>query len=140
MARADKNTVTRVQPEYYADFLIDFTLNPITGNLARVTNEEAVKRAIKQIILTINYERPYDPILGSKVNSLLFEPIDDVTTQLLKTTIEASIRSREPRANLQKVDIQPREDENSYFITIYFSLLNVPQDIFAVSLTLKRVR
>ena len=140
MARADRNTIVGKTNEYYSDFLINFDLNPITGNLARVTNEEAVKRSIKQLILTINFERPYDPIIGSKVNGLLFEPIDEITTSILETTITSCIKSREPRANLEKVDIQPRPEDNEYFISIYFSLLNIPGEVFATSVLLSRVR
>lgn len=140
MARAEKYTITGAQPEYFSDITINFDKNPVTNNLARITNEEAVKQSIRNLIMTGNGERFYRPDIGSKIATLLFDPIDDVTTNLLKSTIEHTIRSHEPRARLNSVTVRPSEDENVYEIGIDFSIVNISNRNIFMGLSLSRVR
>jgi phage baseplate assembly protein W len=137
--RASKFTIESKKIVTYSDFTDNFDINPQTGNLARITNEESVKQAIRNIVLTNRTERPYST-LGSKIQAGLFEPIDVVSTEMLKTTIKESIASFEPRATNVSVDVEPYEDYNAYFVTVIFSLINIPGDNFSIGLVLNRVR
>lgn len=138
MARSDKFTSINKQ-EYYSDFLINFDTNPVTGVLARVTNEDSVKQALKNLLLTNYTERFYDPFVGSKINSLLFEPFSVITALDLKSEIETSIRNNEPRVIVHDVHVTPKEDQNGYQINIIFSTINIPQTT-QLELFLQRVR
>jgi len=140
MARADKYTKLSKMPEYYSDFTINMDRNPVTSLLEKVTNEEAVKRSIEHLILTDVGERPCQPNLGSKIQSLLFEPVDSATTDLLKITITETINNHEPRCTLNNVEVIPSGDQNEYRIIIQFALINTPGVIHSFVQTLKRVR
>jgi phage baseplate assembly protein W len=140
MARADKYTPFTEKKEYYSDFLIIFDENPITGNLARVTNEESVKQSIRNLILTNRSERLFQPLAGSRINSLLFENFDSSLVSSIETEIRETISLYEPRANIERVNITESQiDNNSLEITILFSIINIPQ-IIEMTLFLKRVR
>lgn len=112
----------------------------MTGLLARDTNETAVKKALIALILTSLGERLYQPDVGSKVRTLLFEPIDSITENLLRSTITATIKNNEPRVTLRELNIVGDPDNDRYLITIVASLINIPTNEFMFSVPLKRVR
>lgn len=140
MARADKYTKLSKMPEFYSDFTLNMELNPVTSQLRKVTNEESVKNSIRQLILTTRNERICQPFVGSKIYSLLFDPLDDVTSDTLKMVITEAIKNYEPRCTLQDVIVTPKPDDNSYFIMIQFSLINIPNSVFTFTDILKRAR
>ena len=139
MSRADKITSTGKKDLIYSDFLVNLDKHPLNGSLARTINEDSVKQSIRNLILTDMYERPYQPQLGSKIHSLLFEPMDDLTTPLIERTIEDTIRLYEPRATLLYVRVTPVESRNEYTINIVFSLVNTTGNV-QLDLIIKRIR
>lgn len=139
MARSDYQTATRNSDERYSDFLINFDKNPVTGNLARAVNEEAVKSALKNLLLTNRGERFYNSNKGSQIKASLFEPADSVTADIIKTSIEQTIKYQEPRVDLLDVQIFDDEDNNAYRINIFFNLINIP-DVIQLDLIVKRAR
>lgn len=138
--RSDKFTIETKKLEYYSDFLVNFDKNPVTGFMARVTNEEAVKQSIRNLVLTMRTERFYDPNIGSKVSALLFEPIDEITAEAIQREIRQTINNKEPRASLIEVIVNPQYDLNAYFITVVFSIINIPDQTFNLDLILRRIR
>lgn len=140
MGRAEKFTVETSKIEYNSDFLNNFDRNPVTGFLARVTNEDSVKQSIKNLLLTNKGERFYDPHVGSHLQSLLFEQIDHVTEHQIKNTIQDTIQTHEPRAVLHDVRITGDSNINAYFVTVVFSVINIPEQQFNFDLILRRVR
>lgn len=137
MSRADR--ISPIQKTiFYSDFLNNFDQNPVTGYLARVTNVEAVKQSIRNLILTNKNERPYQPYIGSKIRSLLFEPMDSVTEETLRVTIQETVE-QEPRANLLSVRIKAEPSLNGYLVSIIFSMINIPEQI-ELQIILRRVR
>lgn len=137
MSRAD-----RISPKQkavlYSDFLNNLEQNPVTGFLARVTNVEAVKQSIRNLVLTNVNERPYQPYIGSKIRTLLFDPIDSITEETLRLTIEETVR-QEPRAQLSHIKIEGDPTFNGYLVTIVFSMINIPEQI-SLSIILRKVR
>lgn len=140
MARADKNSLERKKIEIYSDFLNDFDLNPITGLLGKVTNEDSVKQSLRNICLTIVGERFYDSNKGSKIRQSLFENYDPLSLETIKRQLLASISAYEPRATMHDVRINEDVDKNGYNISIVFSIINIPEDINTISLFIRRVR
>jgi phage baseplate assembly protein W len=140
MARAEKFTPVTEQREYYSDFLMDLDQNPITGNLARVTNEESIKQALKNLILTTRMERPYKPLVGSRINSLLFEPAELGLVDSIMSEIRETININEPRVVLENVlaEWSPL-DANALLVTIVFSTINNPE-VTSMEVILQRVR
>jgi phage baseplate assembly protein W len=139
MARSDRYTGLSDKPIFYADFTNNLDLNPLTGYLAKTTNENAVKNSVKNLVLTGNGERFFNSTIGSKMATLLFEPIDPVTAELVRTTIEESIENHEPRARLVNIDVQPNAENNAYYVKVVFKIINIPEEI-TLNLILNRVR
>ena len=139
MSRADKFTGLSKTPIYYSDFTDNFSLNPQTGYLAILTNADSIKNSIRNLCLTNRLERLYQPGVGSKIQSLLFDLNDLATQQLLITTIHETINNYEPRALNLQVIVNQVIDENQIAITVVFSMVNIVDPV-SFTLILKRVR
>ena len=137
--RADNLTQTRLVPDLFSDFMNDLTPHPFTKDVGRVKNDQSIKQALKNIILTNFGERFYQPNIGSDVYNSLFEPNDSIMEENLKFGIENAIRFHEPRVNLINVEVYTFSEENRVSINIVFSIINSIQ-IQSVNLILRRVR
>jgi len=140
MSRADKFTPENKKQELYSDFLNNFDQNPVTGFLARVTNEESVKQSIKNIILTSVGERFYDSNKGSKIKQSLFDIFDPSNIEIIKIQAREAIEVYEPRAIIQDIRFNPDLDRNAYYMTIIYSVINIPDNVFNLTLNILRVR
>lgn len=108
--------------------------------MARTTNEEDIKNSIRHLILTNVGERFYRPRVGSKIQALLFDPIDSVTESLIQATISDTINNYEPRVNLIGVSVVGDANSNSYRVSIYFEIRNIANQKFSLPLQLRRTR
>lgn len=108
----------------FIDLDLDFKPHPITGDLTKKTDAEAIKRSVKLLVLTRFGERLFQPEIGSSVNDLLFEPFHPMTAITLKDTITEVINNFEPRVNLLDINITEDESENAYIVSIKFLILN----------------
>lgn len=117
-----------IKPEpNYSDISTNLSLNAVTGDVVRLTEMDAVKRAIKNLIMTEKYERLLNPRFGAGINSLLFEPMTPLTTITMRDLIETTITTYEPRADLKTLDVVPDYDAQTYYVDIVFSLKSTNQ-------------
>jgi len=123
----------------YRDFDITFRANPITGQLNILKNNAAVKRALRNLILTNRYERPFRPNFGSTVTESLFDNFDTLTVSNVKEAIKIAVSDHEPRVQLLDVRVNVTPDQNSMSVTIYFRVVNQAEPD-ELSLVLERVR
>jgi phage baseplate assembly protein W len=128
-----------VKKTLYSDFHMDFFQNPVSLDVARNTNEEAVKQSIRNLLMTDKGERPFQPQLGSNIRKLLFENLMPDTIILAKEIIKETIETYEPRANLIGVDVIAGDDNHTINIVVVFNVINSENDITLVT-TLTRVR
>ena len=98
----------------YSDLNLNFTRNPATGDVARLTDIEAVKRSVRNLILTNQFERPFHPEIGSSVRALLFENVTPLNAILLEDRIREVIVNFEPRAELTGIQVFDEIDNNQY--------------------------
>lgn len=140
MARADKYSLEQKKTEIYSDFLNSFEQNPLTGLLARVTNEESVKQSLKNIILTNVGERFYDSNKGSKIKQSLFELYDPGTIEIIQIQLSEAIAAYEPRAVIQNIRLQEDIERGGYYVTLIFSIINIPDQTFTLDVSMQRVR
>ena len=84
---ATKNNTTKRVNRQYKDLDLDFGLNSVTKDVNKLTDAEAVKRSVRNLINTNHYERFFRPELGSGLRGLLFEPVNEITTQFIKQKI-----------------------------------------------------
>lgn len=139
MTRANKFTAVNITPTYYSDFLMDLDKNPLTGAVAVATNEESVKNALKNLILTNRGERFYNVSFGSKIRGMLFENYTSESKTLVQELIREAVNNNEPRVNIQGIEIIDDQDRNGVYINIVFTLINIPRN-FSLNLYVSRVR
>lgn len=137
--RLDKYTSINKKTEVFSDFFTNFDSHPHTHQLARSVNEDAVKKSIRNLLLTNKYERLLDPMVGSNIRRMLFEPITNHTTLELKNHIENTIETYEPRAKIIDLQVMPLPDENTYIIQIVFYVTSIANKT-TLNVSLKRVR
>lgn len=138
--RLNKITNSSKQQEvFYSDFFTNFNNHPNTGYLVRLTNEESIKRALRNLLLTNRTERRFQPQFGGDLHKLLFEDISPITSNLIQKSIEDTISRFEPRIKLINVTVIPNEQRNSYEVGIIFQPINISTQS-AMTVTLYRVR
>tara|TARA_B100000212_G_scaffold310491_1_gene261578 strand:+ start:825 stop:1250 length:426 start_codon:yes stop_codon:yes gene_type:complete len=123
----------------YKDLDLDFGRNPVTNDVNKLTDVEAVKRSVRNLINTNHYERPFHPEIGSGIRGLLFEPITPLTSLALQRKVEEVLINFEPRINLVQVLTQPDLDRNSYVVKIMFYVLGSSEPV-EVETFLERIR
>lgn len=139
MPRAEKFTAVSKQLVYFSDIKLDLQTLPTSGELAKVTNEDSVKQSLRFLILTAHGEVPYNEKRGSKTKTLLFDPIDPISTDMLRETIKDTCR-QEGRAKIEDVLVQADPNGMQYHVRIVFSMINITGRLFNLPLILKRVR
>ena len=141
MSRYDatqSNESTR-SAKIYRDLDLDFAANSATKDIQKLSDVEAVKRSVRNLILTNHYERPFHPEIGSNLRAMLFENMTPQMTHLIGKQIELLIANYEPRARLVTVRTLPQFDRNAYAVTINFQVVNQPEPIVVETL-LERLR
>lgn len=125
--------------QFYKDLPISFNAHPQTGDVRPLVNDEAVKRALKNLLFTNRGERFFNYRFGTDIRKILFEPISPGTTVALREIIEEAIRQYEPRVALVDVSIEPNEDQNLVDVVIIFQIANVIDPV-TLEVTLERIR
>ena len=110
----------------FRDIDLDFNRNAVTNDVAVVEDVVAVKRAVKNLIKTNFYERPFHPELGCGIRELLFENFTPMNKIFLQRKIEEVLINYEPRINLQNVAVDDDQDRNRLVVDIYFYVVGVP--------------
>ena len=123
----------------YKDLDLDFGRNRITNDVNKLTDVEAVKRSVRNLINTNHYEWPFHPELGSDVRSMLFEPMTPLTALNLQRKVAEVLNNFEPRIDLQQVLASPDIDKNSYELKIMFYVIGSNQPV-EVETFLERLR
>ena len=128
----------------YRDFSLFFTKNPVTGDVSTLTDVADIKRSIRNLVLTNEFDRPFHPEIASHVRDLLFQPFTAITYNLLRNRIDKVLEIYEPRATLTRIEIDDREfqnmDNNTLSVKIFFTLNNAPTNEENVDIMLERIR
>lgn len=124
----------------YKDLNLNFTRHPVTGDITKVTDIDAVKRSVRNLVLTNHYERPFHPEIGSNIRATLFEPMTPFTANLLTRQIKDVIENFEPRVELVSIKADPNLDRNAYDVTITFNVVNAESELVELDLLLERIR
>ena len=102
-----------------------FQTNPLNDDLIAIKNETAIARSIRNIVFTLPGEKFFDEDFGSDVSRLLFENLDDITTNLIRDQIFESITNFEPRVRLRNVIAQPNYGNNELNISIVYNIIGI---------------
>ena len=123
----------------YADLNLSFTKNPATKDVARLFDVQAIKRSVKNIILTNKYERPFNSDFGCNLRGFLFENITEPLLVIIKDRVAMAIEKYEPRVSVEDVVVKNSSDPNGINIQVSF-LINGVENPITVSTFLQRVR
>ena len=116
------------------------TVSGAKSDIEKVTDITAVKRSIRNLVLTNHYEKPFHPEIGCGVREMLFELMTPITAQIIAKQVENVINNFEPRAQLVGVKATPDLDRNAYELTIEFYVLNAPTELVDLTVLLERLR
>jgi phage baseplate assembly protein W len=111
----------------YKDLDLDFGRNVVTNDVNKLTNIEAVKRSVRNLINTSHFERPFHPEIGSDVRALLFENMTPLTALNLQRKVQEVLINFEPRIRLVQIYATPDYDGNSYQLSVYFYVIGTTE-------------
>mgnify|MGYP001240715071 FL=1 len=122
----------------YRDLDLSLKRHPITGKITTLKDDAAVKNAVKNLVLTNFFERPFQPSLGANLRGLLFEPADGVTRLAIKDNIEGVVKA-EPRIKLLALSVIDLSDKNAYRVTMKYRIRE-SNKVEDVEIVLRRLR
>ena len=123
----------------YVDLDLDFARHPVTNDIVKIEDVNAVKRSVKNLVNTQFYERPFHPELGCGVRDLLFENYTPMTGIFMRRKIEEVLSNYEPRASLTSIQVNEQMDRNAIDVVVNFYVLNLPNPV-SVTTTLQIIR
>lgn len=120
------NQSIRVQRERkYSDLDLTFDARTTTdGDLYKKTDAAAVKQAVKNLLLTNRFEKPYRPDYGANLSSLLFELADENVGEEIIDLVKNAIQRYEPRAKILDIKVTANLNNNAIAVTIQFRVIN----------------
>lgn len=128
----------------YSDLDLDFIAHPTTGDVVKKVGDDAIKRSVRNLILTNFYDRPFRPYIGSNAQKMLFDNINPLTATFLKNAIIETIQNFEPRISLfgdesRGVVVTVDPDNNGYNVQLTYVIINRGEPV-TVNLFLERIR
>ena len=123
----------------FSDLDLNFTKHPVTGDITRRYDENAIKQSVKNLLLTRNFERPFHSEIGSPVRALLFELPGPMFTIMLQRAIIDVINNFEPRVEIIDVKVNDSIDANEVYVSLEFKIINTERPI-TLDLALERTR
>lgn len=142
LAAEDGNLLTRSlvssRQKDYSDIDLTFSTRP-NGDIYKKTDAAAVKQAVKNLLLTNHYEKPFNMLFGGNLTSLLFELVDEDSSFEIEQAVRQAVERNEPRAKVVSVDTNLNPARNSLGLTITFKILNTGE-IVSVNTIIARLR
>ena len=124
----------------FKDVSASFQINPLNYDLIALHNENAIARSIRNLVLTVPGERPFNPALGSEVYRLLFESFDLQTAFAIQTQIENTIRNFEPRVSIESVNVIPDPDVHEFNVSITYNIVGIDASTQQLQFSLEPTR
>jgi phage baseplate assembly protein W len=124
----------------WKDLDLFFQKKPEGKDINKVTDIQAVKRSVRNLVLMNHYEKPFHPEIGSGIREMLFENMTPMTAAVITRKVEDVIEAFEPRCRLVAVRTIPDLDRNAYNVTIEFYIQNAPTELATLDVMLERLR
>lgn len=124
----------------FKDISFSFKSHPLTGDLITTSNENAIARSLRNLVLTGYSERLFNQNIGCNVKQSLFEFIDNATGSIIETHISSTIKNNEPRVNLNKVIAEPDVDNNNFNVTVRYEIVGLPSNTQEITFALESGR
>ena len=109
----------------FKDLSASFQTNPLSNDLIALKNESAIARSVRNLVLTIQGERPFQPVLGTGVSRLLFENMDKLTASAIRSEIRTTIENYEPRVEINEIIVEPDPEGNAMDVTLQYFIIGI---------------
>jgi len=123
----------------YKDLDLNFRAHPVTKDVVKRTGNAAIIGALRNLILTNPLEKPFQPLYGSRVRSLLFEDVSFITANIIQTEISNTIKNFEPRVGVDAIRVQANPEQNRYDVAIRFYINNLEAPV-TINFFLEKIR
>ena len=123
----------------FSDLDLNFTKHPVTGDITRRYDDNAIKQSVKNLLLTRNFERPFHSEIGSPIRQLLFDNPGPMFNVMLQRAVIDVINNFEPRVNIIDVRVDDYSDANEVYVTLEFTIVNTERPL-TLDLALERTR
>lgn len=130
---------TKIDKTFFSDLPVSFLPHPVTGDVKPIKNENAVKKAIRNLVLTNHYEKRFKPAYGGNITKMLFELSSTFLAAEIEARLKKVIQFYEPRATVLRVSAQEFERTRELSVTIVF-MINNTREVEELTLNLKRDR
>ena len=109
----------------FLDLSASFQTNPLSNDLISLKNESAIARSVRNLVLTIQGERPFQPVLGTGVSRLLFENMDKLTASAIRSEVRTTIENYEPRVEIDEIIVEPDYEGNAMNVTLQYFIIGI---------------
>ena len=109
----------------FLDLSASFQTNPLSNDLIQLKNESAIARSVRNLVLTIQGERPFQPVLGTGVSRLLFENMDKLTASAIRSEVRTTIENYEPRVEIGEIIVEPDYEGNAMNVTLQYFIIGI---------------
>jgi len=123
----------------FSDLDLSLKIHPIRKDIIPLKDDAAVKNAVRNLLISNFYERPFQDDLGANLRGLLFEPVGVITNIELRDNIRFVLEKYEPRITVRSIDITDIFDTNQYRIKVNFAIKQDNQND-SVEIVLRRLR
>ena len=110
----------------FKDINLSFKRHPVTNDVVTISNEDAIKRSVKNIIFTILGEKPFEPDFGSVMNQSLFDLNTNLSEIRISDEIKSSLLNYEPRIDNVTVYVTVSADSNEMNCTVQYDIVGIP--------------
>ena len=124
----------------FKDLSASFENNPLNNDLIGLRNENAIARSVRNLVQTIQGERPFQPVLGSNVQNLLFDNMDKLTASAIKQEIITTIENYEPRVEMGEITVEPNYDNNEFHVSVQYFIVGIDVPEQELSFVLESTR
>ena len=109
----------------FKDLSASFQTNPLSNDLIALKNESAIARSVRNLVLTGQGERPFQPVLGTGVSRLLFENMDKLTASAIRSELRTTIENYEPRVEINEIIVEPNPEGNAMDVTLQYFIIGI---------------
>ena len=109
----------------FKDLSASFQTNPLSNDLIALKNESAIARSVRNLVLTGQGERPFQPVLGTGISRLLFENMDKLTASAIRSELRTTIENYEPRVEINEILVEADFERNAFDVTLQYFIIGM---------------
>ena len=125
---------------YFKDVSLSFKSHPITNDILTITNVTSINRSLRNLVLTLNGERPFNSLLGTQLSASLFEILDTRITSSIESEIRNVISNFEPRIEINTINVTPDFDQDLYDVLVDYNVIGATIPSQQLNFVLQTVR